>query len=427
MIIQYPKVSNRNEFTQHTADDILSLIKSPKQYVLEAIRYFRYTLSHNPLYKANYKKERIDNVPAIQWNKTQAGDSSSFIYFDFDYSSVDEALSAQERFIKNWGGGIYACWKSLSGTGLGVLFQSDSEINEEQFLKLYDWLTEELKKEGFNPDPKRRDFSSVNFLSYDADIVIKRNSIKTKDILADWEEKQLSNSKERKETLAEKQHKEFSSTLILKSQYGWRPKEYIKAKAKDAKHLEINFFASIKVGNRGNTYSAVATKLFRLNPQPEKLNEIKKVIVWLNNNRAEKPWDNTEVQHFVDNIEIHKKGKAISSKKVVIKNPTYSELLNVFDQVNKINLKSMEQTIVNIVQRADNELKINKAVKGGAKTLNDIYKNTGISKTTITKYYKSQGKQYSEQLAISDVKDVVKQLNEFIHELIQANNEALAA
>lgn len=423
MITYYNLIDDRKP--QHiAADKAIGWIKQSPW--TERITFLRYHLSEIPNYtKALYKEDRKKLLPVIQWNSNE-DQGTGFVYIDIDCASIEEAKKAKHFFTTEWKDNLYACWYSVSKRGLGLLFATTEQIeNANDFKIVWQAIADEIIKCGFMPDTKTKDFNRVNYLSYDPELFV--NTETQVNIKIIYAESALKDSKERKETLAEKQRKEFSNNLILKSQYGWRPKEYIKAKAKDTKHLEVNLFSPIKVGNRGNTYSAVATKLFRLNTQPEKLNEIKKVIVWLNNNRAEKPWDNTEIQHFVDNIEIHKKGKAISSKKVVIKNPTYSELLNVFDQVNKINLKSMEQTIVNIVQRADNELKINKAVKGGAKTLNDIYKKTGISKTTITKYYKSQGKQYSEQLAISDVKDVVKQLNEFIHELIQANNEALAA
>lgn len=426
MITYYNLIDERKPQST-TIDEALSWIKQSKYS--ESVAYFRQQLSFNRLYTdAQYKEDRKKVLPALQWNSnTESG--SGFVYIDIDLPSIEDATKAKAYFTTEWKDNLYACWYSVSRKGLGLLFATTEKIeNANDFKIVWQALADAIIECGYTPDPKTKDFNRVNYLSFDPDVFINSSTnVDIKEIYAEHAKTLLSESKERKETLAEKQRKEISNTLILKSQYGWRPKEYIKAKAKDARHLEVNLFTPINVGNRGNTYAAIATKLFRLNPQPEKLTEIKKLIVWLNSYKAVKPWEDSEIQNFVENIENHKKGKAISSKKVVIKNPTFKPVLDVLEVKGQVNIKSMEQTIVDIVNRADKELKINIAVKGGAKTLNDIHKKTGISKTTITGYFKSQGKQYSEQLTISDVKDVVKQLNEFIHELIKANNEALSA
>lgn len=427
MIKVYDLVSDRNKYKELEAKKVLEQFKNPKTYVLDNISYFRQNLIHNPLYEKQYKEDRTSIIPAIQWNKASNSEHTGFIYFDFDFDSYEISVSEKKRLLEDWNELIYSCWISLSGTGLGVLFKTDRKLKSQtEFLKVYDFLNKHFQQNNFNSDPKRRDFSSVNFISYDPDIYINEDSMLFVDVIlkeCELEEKEL--IREKKETVAEVQRKRFESVLILKSQFGWNVKEYVKEKPNSKPYYSVNLFAKIKVGNRGNTYSAVATKLLRLNPQVEKLKEIKKLIIWLNENKAEKPWDKKELENFLSGIENLKSNKIQNENKMLIKNPTYHQTLRMLGELGKLNIKSMEQTIVSVVTKANKELQINKAIKSGAKTLNEIHLKTKISKSTIMKYFKTQGKEYSELLEISNIKDVVQQINEFIHELILENEENL--
>jgi hypothetical protein len=146
-------------------------------YVLNAIKDGG-TKNKVLLYRETNLKKHKHTIPCVTWsglfekrNVSNIITFSNFIYLDTDSKPTDTIKDdiAREEYIK-------AVWDSVSSRGLGILSQS-FDLNRENFKPTFHNIKQKLEnKFGIVIDPLS-DYTRVNIISYDTDIIVNDDVI----------------------------------------------------------------------------------------------------------------------------------------------------------------------------------------------------------------------------------------------------------
>lgn len=129
-----------------------------------------------------YDEIKIKKLPGVMWNK-----SGRYAYFDFDFKkgnkdnnpelSISELELLKCKLITT--GYVYACWNSLSKTGIGCLVCYDSNVNSEsEWKNLYQIIQSKLNEfTGFATDGHCNSIVRKNVLSHDPNILFNPDVI----------------------------------------------------------------------------------------------------------------------------------------------------------------------------------------------------------------------------------------------------------
>jgi hypothetical protein len=141
-----------------------------------------------------YDEIKIKKLPGVMWNK-----SGRYAYFDFDFkpgnSDHNPELSNSElEFLKSkliTTGYVYACWISLSKTGIGCLVCYQNTVNSElEWKNLYQNIQNKLNEyTGFVTDRHCNSIVRKNVLSHDPNMLINPDVTpfdSLYDLLNDW-------------------------------------------------------------------------------------------------------------------------------------------------------------------------------------------------------------------------------------------------
>ena len=161
----------KSPYVQTVTDipSVLNQIKTGfyKDQIIEARAYgkghevFEQIKTEMPTFSPNgcfIKKRTTNNIQHL----------SGFIYLDID-SHDDPELFHQLPFV-------YSCWKSFSGTGLGVLV-SVSGLTTDNFNYSWKYLNDHFQKLNIEVDPHTKDLSRQCVISYDPEIYINPEPI----------------------------------------------------------------------------------------------------------------------------------------------------------------------------------------------------------------------------------------------------------
>jgi len=130
--------------------------------------------------KVVFEDIKINKLPCVIWNL-----SGKYIYLDVDFKknnkennpelSLDEIGNFKKKLMHT--GWVYACWVSLSNTGVGLLVYYDCQIiSEAEWKTQYISVMEELHQlTGYLPDSSCINLNRKNVLSYDPELQINPN------------------------------------------------------------------------------------------------------------------------------------------------------------------------------------------------------------------------------------------------------------
>ena len=167
-ITYYPSVKAVDQKMVTTIQSWIQQIKDPGIYkgIIEQARQYRTTN------EKLYKRTKTESLPVFMPNFTYTGArndknlsrSTGLLYFDYDCGEPDCAEDLKHEIItKPY---VYAAWKSLSATGLGVLVRvSAMPSDKKEFAQAYQEIGDELGLHGWDPAACNR--GRCNVLSYD--------------------------------------------------------------------------------------------------------------------------------------------------------------------------------------------------------------------------------------------------------------------
>lgn len=144
--------------------------------------------------------------------------------------------------------------------------------------------------------------------------------------------------------------------------------------------------------------------MLQLNKGKEHL--IKQYIRLINKYHTQLPWEENEIETWLDKISEFEGLKPLSKTKSFHLNPSYKYDLKQLEAMKKINMNSVQKKIEMSSITLQNKLLINKAIselqeEGKKVSIVEVHKKTKVSRTLIYSYYKQEEKEFPNLLDIN--------------------------
>lgn len=273
--------SSAKNIGQLTVTDLINQIKNNSQSL--DINFIRFLISENGKEDKTASKLKAE-LPAFTpnsysengWRSAKRLNSTGYIYFDFDFDTIDEANDFKEK-VKSIPY-VFSSWLSVSNRGIGLLFKVDQQkVNLFNFKSYWNKINDQF----FNgkSDSKTCDFKRLNIISYDPNIYVNEYPVEYDEPV------------------------EYVSSIRYKTELPFELVDHTKPYTNvDHPSITIDLYKlkrfKIKIGQRNSTLGAISMQLIFLNPEANYL-QILNTVKMINRYYTVEPLSDKEVTNLV--------------------------------------------------------------------------------------------------------------------------------
>ncbi|RTL04061.1 DEAD/DEAH box helicase [Candidatus Dependentiae bacterium] len=111
---------------------------------------------------------RLKNNNAGRTDENMVG--SGFMFFDID--KIDNIQETKDKLLELLPRYLVAAWTSVSGKGIGGIIKINENINQTEYIALYNQLSKYLADNDIIIDPACKNIGRINYVTYDPTVLI---------------------------------------------------------------------------------------------------------------------------------------------------------------------------------------------------------------------------------------------------------------